>query len=222
MIIKRIDRNAFNEWQADRHYLKRKIIRSKLLAHGVFLDNELVGGLLWVIPHFTKKKGLFGYPGLLDKWEVLMLGRFWLSDDCNLIASKVMAESIGKSGRGRNGSKRRGWRLQTNWVLEHPPKYIDMPFVPRLLISFSDSLYGHSGTIYSASGWILNGISNSGETNGHTGRTHWVNNSKTPHYKSKRNRHGGEKKIWIMNLGSNPKAYELGLKNAEFVQSSFL
>ena len=59
--LRRIDSTAFNAWQAERHYLKRQIIRSKLLAHGVFVEGELVGGLLWATPHFTEKKGLFGF-----------------------------------------------------------------------------------------------------------------------------------------------------------------
>jgi hypothetical protein len=210
MDIRRVDRNLFNKWQSERHYLKRRIIQCKLLAHGVFVDGQIVGGLLWASPHFTKKQGLFGYPGLLDKWEVLMLGRFWLDDNCGLIASEVMANSIGTSGRGRRGSKRRGWRIQRDWVLEHPPKFPNKPFVPRLLISYSDTQWGHKGTIYAASGWQDWDITLSGGQ--HTGRSHWIdtqvfNRAQLGQYKQNGN---GHKTTWILYLDQNPKAEALG------------
>lgn len=208
--LKRIDSAAFNDWQAERHYLKRRIIRSKLLAHGVFVDNELVGGLLWATPHFTKKAGLFGCAGLLDKWEVLMLARFYLIDSCGVIASDALAASIGQSGR-RTISKRRGWRLQEDWVATNPPRFPDMPFVPRLLISWSDSRYGHKGTIYGASGWDRWDVSPSGGQ--HTGRTHWIDkrdgNEKQAEYEYTE---GGEKQCWIMRLDENRRAQRLGVE----------
>jgi len=101
--LKLIDANVFNRWQTERHYLKRPIIRSKLLAYGLFIDEELVGGLLWATPHFTKKRNLFGYPNTSDKWEVLMLARFYLEDGCGIIASQALAESLGR-GKTNRGS----------------------------------------------------------------------------------------------------------------------
>ena len=212
MEIRKIDRNQFNQWQSERHYLKRRIIQSKLLAHGVFVGGELVGGLLWASPHFTRKRGLFGYFGLLDKWEVLMLGRFWLADDSGLIASEVMAESIGRGGRGNRGSKRRGWRIQQDWVTEHPPKYPDKPFVPRMLISFSDTQWGHKGTIYAASGWEQWDTTNSGGQ--HTGRSHWIDTQvyNRPQGDDFKQGNDGQKTTWVLYLDRNPKAEKLGIR----------
>src|SRR5437870_10596557 len=101
--LRLIPSQPFYLWQAKRHYLKRPIIRSKLIAHGIFVNDILVGGLLWATPHFTKKKGLFGMgEGTLDKWEVLMLARFYLEDNCGVRASEALAESIGSSGNAHN------------------------------------------------------------------------------------------------------------------------
>lgn len=207
--ILRIDRNLFNQWQSERHYLKRRVIQCKLMAHGVFADGHLVGGLLWSSPHFTKKKALFGYPNLADKWEVLMLARFWLADDAGLIASEVMAQSIGQPASKR-GSLRRGWRLQEDWVKEHPPKFPDQPFVPRLLISFSDSQYGHKGTIYKASGWEEWDVSNSGGE--HTGRSHWIDTQvyNRPQLDDYKQGNDGLKTTWILRLDRNPRVERIG------------
>jgi hypothetical protein len=167
MEIKLVNSSALNEWLSRYHYLHRMVIRSKLLAHGVFQDGKLVGGLLWATPHFVKKANLFGMEGTHDQWEVLMLARFYLLPESGLTASAVLSESIGR-GRGSRGSKKRGWRLQADWVRMHPPVYPHNPFVPRLLISWSDEtlppIYDcpicggyhaghHKGTIYQACGW---------------------------------------------------------------------
>lgn len=192
-ILKTVKASTFNKWQMERHYLRRPIIRTKMLAHGIYIDNELVGGLLWATPHFTKKKDLFGYPGILDKWEVLVLARFFLIDGCEVVATQAMSESIGK-GRGNRGSKRRGWKLQEDWVREHPPKYPQNPYVPRLLISWSDKQWGHEGTIYKANGWELWDITTS-------------NGQRTD---KKSRSEDGEKKCWILRLPPNPRAHKIG------------
>jgi len=200
--LRRVDAAAFNVWQAARHYLKRPIIKSKLLAHGVFVDGALVGGLLWATPHFTKKACLFGMPDTLDKWEVLMLARFYLVDGCGVIASQALAESIG-AGRNR-GSHRRGWRLQEDWVAENPPRFPDKPFVPRLLISWSDMQWGHKGIIYQASGWQMWDETTSGGAG--TGRAHWSGRVED----AERHMVGGHKRCWIMRLAPNPRAEKMG------------
>lgn len=204
-VLKTLHASTFNKWQAERHYLKRPIIRSKLLAHGIFVDNELVGGLLWATPHFTKKRDLFGFEGTLDKWEVLMLARFYLIDGCGVIASSALAESIG-CGKGNRGSHRRGWRLQEDWVREHPPRFPKNPYVPHLLISWSDKQWGHEGTIYKASGWTLWDVTKSGGQR--TGRSHWIDKGvRNDEFKGTND---GEKRCWIMRLGENPRAYQIG------------
>lgn len=249
--LRLIDATQFNNWQCERHYLKRKIIRSKLLAHGIYVNNELVGGLLWATPHFTKKRGLFGFDVVslrngqtieteetnkndatmisdalqrwaanhpeyqvnhvvgLDKWEVLMLARFYLVDDCGVIASEALSESIGRQGR-RGKSRKRGWRLQQDWCAVHPPKYPEKPFVPRMLISWSDTLWGHKGIIYDASGWQRWDITKSGGIR--TGRAHWINSQHGDEVPAEyRHSNDGLKQCWIMRLDENKRAYDIGL-----------
>lgn len=208
--LKKINASAFNNWQAARHYLKRPLIRSKLLAHGLFIDNQLMGGLLWATPHFTKKRHLFGFPDSLDKWEVLMLARFYLEDGCRIIASQALSESIGR-GKTNRGSHRRGWRLQEDWVHEHPPPYPDNPFVPRLLISWSDTKWGHEGIIYKASGWEFWDETHSGGTR--TGRSHWIDTGKgAPIQDEYKHVEDGLKRCWIMRLSPNPRAEKAGTR----------
>lgn len=199
--LRLIPSNAFNLWQAERHYLRRPMIRSKLIAHGLFVNDALVGGLLWATPHFTKKRNLFGMGAdTLDKWEVLMLARFYLCENSGVRASEALADSIGRSGNAHGrGSRRRGWRLQEDWVTQHPPVFPLNPFVPRLLISWSDTLYGHKGTIYKASGW-----------------TRWDTTTESQ-YRWKRKdgdageRNAGDKTCWVMRLCPNPRAQAMGV-----------
>lgn len=202
--LKLIDHNFFNKWQMERHYLHRPIVRSKLLAHGIFVNECLVGGLLWATVHFTKKKGLFGYEGLPDKWEVLMLARFYLEDGCGVIASSALSESIGNgSGKGRRAGKKRGWRLQEDWCRQHPPKFPENPFVPRLLVSWSDTKYGHVGTIYKSSGWRQ-----FDETKCNTSRNGERGTSPVLTWQLEE----GLKRSWILHLPENKVAHQIGLE----------
>lgn len=186
-----------NRWLAQRHYLHRPMIRTKLLAHEIMVDNERVGGVLWSTPHFTKKRNLFGFDGLPDKWEVLMLARFYLSPNAGLIASAILAKSIGKSGR----------RLQNEWCELHPPVFPENPFVPRLLISWSDlaletidcevcgatHIGQHEGIIYQASGWkLFDTTQSNGQRTGTKTQT-------------------GEKRLWVRHLPRNKMAERIGL-----------
>ena len=171
----------------------------------------MVGGLLWATPHFTKKRDLFGMPGTLDKWEVLMLARFYLVPDSGLLASAVLSASIGKAGKNAKSNRRRGWLLQQDWVNENPPINPNMPYVPRLLISWSDDALEtiecctkcgqrhegqHKGTIYQASGWEQWDIS--GSSGVRTGRSR--------REVCKRESTGGRKICWIMRLAENRAA----------------
>lgn len=150
------------------HYLHRPVVRSKTLSYFLCAtDDRPVGCMMWATPHFTKKRGLFGFPGTYDKWEVLVLARMYLEPGAERCASQFMAEALGRSGR-KCRSKRRGWRLQQDWCRWNPPKYPDNPYVPRLLLSWSDDSLRHvercvvcgamhngqhRGTIYEAMGW---------------------------------------------------------------------
>jgi hypothetical protein len=219
--IRRINSTAMNNWLTDVHYLHRPIIKSKLLAHAVYADSRMVGGLLWATPHFTKKRDLFGMPGTLDKWEVLMLARFYLIPDSGLLASAVLSASIGKAGKNATSNRRRGWLLQQDWVTANPPINVNMPYVPRLLISWSDDALEtieccpkceqkhegqHKGIIYQASGWERWDVS--GSSGASTGRSRWREEDK--HIAT-----GGRKICWIMRLAENRTATMLPLQGAK-------
>lgn len=215
-MVKLVDANKMNRLLVKHHYLHRAIVRSKLLAYGVYNpDNQLIGGLVWCTPPMGKKRNLFGYAGLYDRWEVITLGRFYLGNGSNLVASAVLAECIGRQVKiGKHGKiiKQRGWRIQEDWVKLHPPIYPNMPFVPRLLLSWSDvslptveqcSICGrthngnHVGTIYKASGWSAFDITrNTKKRNGG------------------QQQHEGNKQSWIMPLNENALAHSMGLKLA--------
>lgn len=206
-MIQVIESREANRWLTEVHYLHRPVIRTKLLAHGIFEGDNRVGAILWATPHFLKKKGLFGFPGTYDKWEVLILSRFYLIPESNITASQALSDSIGKSGNSRSYRKR-GWRVQMDWVERHPPVYPNNPYVPRLLMSWSDMKLEtvdqcqrcgarhrgqHTGTIYTATGFSLFDISQSSGR-----RMDWYQKQE------------GEKRCWVLELPPNPKAQALG------------
>lgn len=173
--------HAFNVWQAERHYLKRQIIKSKLVAHGFYVGNQLFGGALWAHPHFPNIAGLFGKGESVDRWQVLMLARFYLVPDSGIIASQALSASVKQ--------------IQADWCAKYKPVNIDMPFVPVLLISWSDLQEGHVGTIYSASNWEKWNVTkrNGSRSTGKMDNT-------------------GEKQCWILRLPFSKRLHEKTLK----------
>lgn len=212
--IKEVCSNKMNRVMVKHHYLHRLIIRSKLLAYGVYnTSDQLVGGLIWAAAPMQCKRGLFGFPGLPDKWEVLTLARFYLGNGSNLIASDVLSECIGKAVKsGKHGRilKPRGWRLQEDWVTKHAPPFPKNPFVPRLLLSWSDLALPtvehcvicerkhngqHTGIIYRATGWKPFDITKN--VRRRTSLEHQA--------------HPGNKQSWILPIAENCQAHALGL-----------
>lgn len=109
------------------HYLKRKRTGSRLLAHGIFLDNEMVGCLIYADPTFIKKKGLIPP---LEQGEVIELARLWLDDKAPKHSESC---ALGKSLK----------RIAEDW--EH--KY---GIAIKAIVSFSDERYSHQGIVYKA------------------------------------------------------------------------
>ncbi|AFZ38286.1 hypothetical protein Sta7437_4854 (plasmid) [Stanieria cyanosphaera PCC 7437] len=128
------------------HYLHRPIHpRSLPFAYSISLDDEIVGTIIMATPHFTKKKGLFGYDGLPTKWQVLQIARLWIDPkyqhpQSNGHASNIASCAIAKVLK----------RVNDDWLEHHPPKYLDQPFNIELVISYADTSVGHQGTIYRA------------------------------------------------------------------------
>lgn len=193
------------------HYLHRPVVRSKTLSYFLCAtDGSPVGCAMFATPHFTKKAGLFGYAGLCDKWEVLVLARMYLAPGAIGCVSWFMSEVLGRSGR-KCRSKRRGWRLQQDWCKAHPPRFVNNPYVPRLLLSWSDdSLVGvacctvcgarhdgaHQGIIYKAMGWTRFDETTKTERRGERVR--------------RLGTEGAHKVSWILPLAPNAKAEYIG------------
>lgn len=211
--IQNTDANMLNRWLTDVHYLHRPVIRSKLLGYGLWVDGVLCGGILWATTPFTKKKGIIGPGQPYDKWECLVLARMYLSPDAPINVTQFLAEAIGRPGR-RN-RRRRGWRLQRDWVKAHPPRFPTNPFVPRLLISWSDTgletiescpkcntrhIGNHRGVIYQAAGWEKYDDSfSTGRRAGNKDLNFSVQRDNTM-----------PKTCWLLKLSANAKVRELG------------
>lgn len=204
-----IRNSTMNAYMKQHHYLHRFVVNSKMIAYGIWQDGMIVGGLIWASPHFQRKKNLFGYPGTYDKYEVLVLARFFKHPLCDAIPSDIMSECIGKRVRHRGHTLPVGWKLQLDWVNAHPPIWPEKPFVPRLLLSWSDLALPtvevcetcgmrhngyHQGTIYAASGW----------------QRFDITTSVASRHGNKKQQHAGMKQSWIYPLDVNPLADERG------------
>jgi len=144
--VERADLSWANAVVEERHYLHRPIHwRAHPFAYRVRLDGAECGVIVMATPHFTRKRGLFGYPGLPGKWQVLVVGRVWLDpavqhEQANGHASCVASCALAKVLR----------RVQRDWLLHHPPKWLDQPYHVRLVLAYADLGVGHEGTIYKA------------------------------------------------------------------------
>lgn len=214
-VIDLCDPSHMNAQLARVHYRHTLVVNSKLLAYAILTEDRkrLLGGILWATPQFTKKRGLFGYPGLLDKWEILVLARFYLIPNSGLIPTQVLADCLGRRitrGKYRTEVQPFGHRLQSEWIQRHIPRYPNSPFVPRLLLSWSDlalphiercNICGqehkgkHEGTIYKAMGWEKWDITRNTRkrTNGMQAQVH-----------------EGYKQSWIYRLHANQQVEALG------------
>ncbi|MCB0190602.1 MAG: hypothetical protein KDJ65_01515 [Anaerolineae bacterium] len=144
------------------HYLHRRAnCRSRLMVYIVrHRDRSPLGLIMVGLPHATKCRGWWGYPGYPTQWQVLDLCRIYLSPivqfggalakpglvpgfiDRNdvfrpTVASWAIEEVLNKVGR--------------DWVSYSPPVFLDQPYHIRIVISYHDPAY-HSGSIYRYAG----------------------------------------------------------------------
>ena len=133
------------------HYLHRPVHpRAHPFAYRITLDGKAVGCIVMATPHFVRQRGLFGYPGLPTKWQVLVVARLWLDPAVqvrqpNGHASNVASCALGKMLR----------RVQRDWLEHHPPRFPDLPYHIRLVLAYADTGMGHEGTIYKAANFRL-------------------------------------------------------------------
>lgn len=144
----------------EHHYLHQPVHpRARPWVYTLATDTERLGLIMASIPHATRCKGWWGYPGLPTHWQVVDLCRIWLSPRLQA------GGDLSRSGRVPGFFDRKGiWRptvaswaieqvldrIQVDWVSLWPPVYPDQPYHVRLVISYQDPAYHQKGTIYRA------------------------------------------------------------------------
>ena len=144
--VKRCDLKWAQQLVTEHHYLHRPIHPLSIpFAYSISLDDVVVGTIIMAIPHFTKKKGLFGYEDLPTKWQVLQIARLWIDPKYQIKQSNGHASNIASCAIAKVLK-----RVNHDWLEHHPPKYLDQPYKIKLIISYADTSVGHQGTIYRA------------------------------------------------------------------------
>jgi len=126
-------------------------------------DGRLFGFLVLKKPQHHKQKKLFGYSGLPTSWQVLDLARVWinpmLQHQQNGHALCVFSRAVSRLWQPVDKPHFRLRRLQADWLEHHPPRFLDLPYHIRVLISYCQ-LEHHDGTGYRAAGFESTGMSN--------------------------------------------------------------
>jgi hypothetical protein len=135
-----------------RHYLHRPVHPLACpFAYRVTLDGQTCGVIVMATPHFVKKRGLFGYPGLPTKWQTLLVSRVWLDP---AVQNRTITDRRGHTHTLTVASCALAAvlrRVQRDWLAHHPPRFPDQPYHIRLILAYADIEEGHEGTIYQAS-----------------------------------------------------------------------
>lgn len=142
--LKVTGRDKLNDLAVQHHYMHRPVHqRATPFGWQIVFDGDLMrpdgrpaGFIIFASIHYTKLRGVFGYPGLPTKWQALSLARLWLHDDLPHNSETV---TIAKALK----------RVQRRWLQVHPPRFPDQPYHIRRIISYADTTY-HTGTIYRA------------------------------------------------------------------------
>ena len=146
------------------HYLRRPVdSRARPMVYVLrSLDDCMerpLGLVMLGIPHATKCRGWWGYPGLPTQWQVVDLCRIWIDPD--LQTGGRWCDPFTVPGytdrRGTFRPTTATWMIEQ--VLRHvqhdrvalwPPVQLSQPYHIRLAISYHDPQY-HRGTIYKQS-----------------------------------------------------------------------
>lgn len=147
------------------HYLQRwPDPRSLPFAYRLIVDGSYRandgrphGVIVFKKPQHHKQKNLFGYPGLPTSWQVLDMARVWIHPQWQRTADNghslcMFTRMVSKCLR----------RVQRDWLAHHPPRYPDLPYHVRLIISYCQ-LEHHDGTAYRAASFEPVGLTNDGE-----------------------------------------------------------
>lgn len=135
------------------HYLKTGVSGyAHPLAFSINLDRAIIGVIVVSTPLARKIKGVYGFPGLLSSWEVLVLNRFWIlpqMQNHQVLDSQGSPHTLAIASCAMSKLLK---RVETDWLRHHPPVDLTQPYRIRKIISYSDSAF-HDGGIYRASGF---------------------------------------------------------------------
>lgn len=145
------------------HYLHRAV--DNRARHKVYVvQNEWarLGPVMAGIPHATRCRGRWGYPGLPTRWQVVDLCRVWLDSRIQSGGEYCRPGDI-PGFVDRQGVWRPAvatWaigevlkRIRRDRVSLWPPVFPEQPYHIRPAISYHDPAF-HRGTIYRQMGWL--------------------------------------------------------------------
>jgi hypothetical protein len=145
------------ETAVSHHYLHSKADpRSRPMAYIVRHGHRRVGLCIVGIPHATKNRGWWGYPGLPTQWQVVDMCRIWL-DPAIQRGGELAQRGVVPGFTDRRSIFRptgASWlihqvleRVQRDRISLWPPVYLEHPYHILLAISYHDPAH-HRGTIY--------------------------------------------------------------------------
>lgn len=161
----RLGNDADLAWAQDTvsryHYLRQRVDnRARPMVYVIELNGWAAGLVMVGIPHATRCRGWWGYPGLPTQWQVVDMCRIWVDPALQAGGKACRPEEI------PGFVDRRGvWRPATaSWAIGQvlalvqrdrvslwPPVYPEQPYHIRLVVSYHDPQF-HRGTIYRVSG----------------------------------------------------------------------
>lgn len=139
------------------HYLHQPVDpRARPMVYVIRHDEQRLGMVMAGIPHATRNRGWWGYPGLITQWQVIDLCRIWLDPTIQhggpYAAPEYVPGFYDRSGVFRPTVA--SWaiqgvlqRIQRDRIALWPPVYPSQPYHIRLVISYHDPRH-HRGAIY--------------------------------------------------------------------------
>lgn len=140
----------------EHHYLHSKIDpRCRPIAYIVLVDGERRGAIGFGRPESTRCNGWYGSVedvqasrARLTRWEIINLARVWLDPRIQSDGSEEIhnaaTQAIGQALK----------RVVVDYLIVHPPCFLDEPYALRECISYCDSST-HRGVLYRAANFKL-------------------------------------------------------------------
>lgn len=139
------------------HYLHAPVDpRARPMSYIIRHNGDALGVIMLGIPHATRCKKWWGYPGLPTQWQVIDLCRIWIDpllqrggDLCHpgIVPGFMDRHSIFRPTVASWAIHEVLQRVQVDRVAMWPPVYPAEPYHILLAISYHDPQY-HRGTIY--------------------------------------------------------------------------